>query len=482
MWRERLGSSNAVCTKGKRGRRNFVEFSVEGSQLDPGDGERETEFLLTSRLLANAGLALSYSYSNGANRLTLTPPKKLRIGQLGQLFIAAAAAILCGFACTELSQDMQNNILAVSKPFFDMMFGALRAVCSPLIFLAICSSVSDFGDISLLERVGSKILGRFIIAAFITAAAAVCIFVPFFSSGSGTHSSNTDYTSVYKMILDIVPSDIITPFQTGNALQIIFLASVLGIVLLVLGDRVSPVKMAVFLLDEIVNYITLLISRFMPLFVFLSIFNIFLSHISAGTGSFVKLLLFGILGSYFLLLLLVFAASIYFKVGPFLLIKKLLPVHLIVLSTASTVASFAVNLDISERCLGIPKKIVNFAVPIGQVLFRPGIIIEYSAIAVFLSGFYGVEATPLWITKAILISALLSIATPPIAGAGLMVFSILFAQLSIPAEAIAIAAVADAVMDFPTTACSVSCMQLGLLFETDSAGMLDKDSLRRQLD
>ena len=59
VWLERLGSANAVCRIGKRGRRNFVEFSVEGSQLDPGSEDTEAEFLLTSRLLADAGLALS---------------------------------------------------------------------------------------------------------------------------------------------------------------------------------------------------------------------------------------------------------------------------------------------------------------------------------------------------------------------------------------------------------------------------------------
>ena len=44
---------------------------------------------------------------------------------------------------------------------------------------------------------------------------------------------------LYQMVLNIIPGNIISPFQTGNALQIIFLACICGAGTLVLGDSVS---------------------------------------------------------------------------------------------------------------------------------------------------------------------------------------------------------------------------------------------------
>lgn len=41
---------------------------------------------------------------------------------------------------------------------------------------------------------------------------------------------------LYQMVLNIIPGNIISPFQTGNALQIIFLACICGAGTLVLGD------------------------------------------------------------------------------------------------------------------------------------------------------------------------------------------------------------------------------------------------------
>lgn len=64
------------------------------------------------------------------------------------------------------------------------------------------------------------------------------------------------------------------------------------------------------------------------------------------------------------------------KVKPGVLIKKLLPTFLIALSTSSSSAAFGTNIE-SCKALGIDKKLINFGVSIGQIIFMPAGAIQF---------------------------------------------------------------------------------------------------------
>ena len=95
---------------------------------------------------------------------------------------------------------------------------------------------------------------------------------------------------------------------------------------------------------------------------------------------------------------------------------------------------------------------------------------------------FGVAITPLWVIKAVFVVVLVSMATPPVFGAGIMAYTIIFAQLTIPSPSIAIAAVTEVFLDFIITACTVSCLQLEMIFGANSIGVLDKKILRMPID
>ena len=362
---------------------------------------------------------------------------------------------------------------------------SLRAVSTLLLFFALCSAISGIGDISTFNRLGKKIIGRFLFFDFVIAAFTACYTLLFISVESDSNISGSSFSAVYEMILNIVPSDIITPFQSGNTFQLIFLAAVLGTVLIILGERVSPVKHAISLLNEISKFTVLLITRLLPFFIFLSIFNLILSdfgNIGKDIMAFVKIYVLTIFGCYAITLFYLSTVSISLCVNPILLIRKLLPVHLTALTTASSIATFALNLETSERYLGISQKIVNFTVPIGHVLFKTGSIIAFFVMSACMAEIFGIAITPLWIIKAVFVVILVSIAIPPVAGAGLMGYTVIFAQLSIPSHAVAVAVAAEVFLDFIFTACTVSCLQLEMILGANSIGALDKKILKKPID
>ena len=74
----------------------------------------------------------------------------------------------------------------------------------------------------------------------------------------------------------------------------------------------------------------------------------------------------------------------------------------------------------------------------------------------------------------------MGIATPPIAGGSAVVFAVLFAQMGIPAEAMAIALSFDILTDFLTTAFEMYTLPLCLAEIAAEVNMLDRDVLKSE--
>ena len=168
------------------------------------------------------------------------------------------------------------------------------------------------------------------------------------------------------------------------------------------------------------------------------------------------------------------------KLSPKLLIKKIFPTFLITLTTASSAAAFSTNIKDSNKKLGIDKKLVDFGIPLGQVLFKMSEFAMFIPVVLTFAENYGISITPAWLVLAYITVWLISFAVPPVAGGAIMGFTIVFAQLGIPAEAMGIAIALNAITDFPLTAMNVTGWQLTMIEVADSLGALDKETLRKK--
>ena len=152
---------------------------------------------------------------------------------------------------------------------------------------------------------------------------------------------------------------------------------------------------------------------------------------------------------------------------------------MICLTTASSAASFSTNIRDSNKKLGIDKKLVDFGIPLGQVLFMPGFVALLFGMALGFAEPYEVEITLPWVIIGGITALLVSFAVPPVPGGAMMGFTVVFAQLGIPMEAMGVALAVNAITDFPATACNVSSWQLTMIDVADSLNMLDKETLRK---
>ena len=333
----------------------------------------------------------------------------------------------------------------------------------------------------MLGRIGKTVLFRFLGIVFlltaITAACLVWVFQP--ESGAASMGENAA-AQIYSMILGIIPTNIITPFLEGNSLQIIFMAICTGLVLLVLGEKSSALRVLLGQVNAAVQFMMEIVSRYIALFVFVSLLSLMLSDALSNLGGVVKGLLSGIAACVVWPLLYALWASLRLKVSFPMILRKLLPTYLIALSTASSSAALSTNLETCERRLGISGRIVHFAVPLGQVMFKTGGAVGFFVLALGLAEFFGVAMPVSWVVTGVLTAGLLAIAAPPVPGGSLTCYTVLLTQLGIPEGAIGLAVAGNVLLDFFMTSCGISCLQSELMLSANKLGMLDRDRLEKE--
>lgn len=483
LWKSR-SREEVACTFrcGTRLGRMYLEITAPGGRIDPDEaGADMAGRMLCSNLLAQAGLSPVYSYQDGINRLSLYPSKPQKISPLLQLLLAIAGAVAVGAGILASPAFVGEVAAGVVDPLFSALMGILQTLASPMIFLSVCWGIINIGDVHMLGRIGKTVLLRFLGAIFLlTAVTAVCLVWAFRPESGAASMGENAAAQIYSMLLGIIPTNVVTPFLEGNSLQIIFMAICTGLVLLVLGEKSSALRVLLGQVNTAVQFMMEIVSRYISIFVFVSLLSLMLSDAVSNLGGVVKGLLLGIAACVVWPLLYALWASLRLKVSYPMVLRKLLPTYLIALSTASSSAALSTNLETCERRLGISGRIVHFAVPLGQVIFKTGGAIGFFVLALGLAEFYGVAMPLSWVVTGVLTAGLLAIAAPPVPGGSLTCYTVLLAQLGIPDEAIGLAVAGNVLLDFFMTSCGISCLQSELMLSANKLGMLDRELLEKE--
>lgn len=437
--------------------------------------------LLGESLLKTLGLTPEYSYRGNENTYTFTVRRK-RLNPfitLALTLIAALVVSLSGFLMPETWRaELMNGLLT---PLHDTFLNILSCVASPMIFLSVAWGIYGIGDAATLKRVGKRILLNYVIliylAVLLIGSLCVLLFrVDIVNTGSGISS----FSDIFTMLLGIFPSDIFSPFVNGNTLQIIFLAVVFGIAMLFLGEKTSAVARAVEQINLIMQFLIEFISRIVPYFVFIMLVDLAWSEMNrvfSNIGDLLAIFLFGVI---ILLVCTVMWCSIRVRVHPFSLVRKGFPTFLIGVTTASSAAAFSYNVSTSTKEYGIDESLASFGLPLGVVTFKPSSALNFLCQALFFAKIYNVEITMSWIVLMMFTVGILALATPPIPGGAMASYAVLYAQLGIPAEALALSLAIDTLIDFVCTGTDQFLIPVSLLVQASKLGMVDRTKLLKK--
>ena len=81
-------------------------------------------------------------------------------------------------------------------------------------------------------------------------------------------------------------------------------------------------------------------------------------------------------------------------------------------------------------------------------MFKPIAALNYMIQCMFFAQMYHLKVSALWIVIMIVTCVILSVATTPIPGGGMAIYAVIFTQLGIPSEALAIALACESVFDY----------------------------------
>lgn len=458
----------------------LLRIRYDGKRYDPSKPAENEAEEFTSRLLAGTGLIPVWRWRSGRNELILhiSDPKK-RPERL--MLVCIAAAVIVGLLGPLIPEGFKTAVIDYGLSFLSGGFlNLLNTFIGLMIFLTVLTGICGLGSTAALGRVGKKMITRFIAGTFLVCGCLTAAVRFFYPLGSGGGTGGSGVMSILKMIFGILPASPVQPFLEGNTLQIVFMAVLIGVVLLMTGSQTENLRKLISEAQTVVMHCVSAVCMFLPVYIFSSLVSQLWMSGPQMLISFAKpICLSAVLSACTAGLYLAYTCM-KLKLKPAVLMKKLLPDFIIALSTSSSAAAFAAGMEINEKQLGIAASFSRVGFPIGGLLCAGGSSLVYILAGAFAASRYGVSADIVWWITMWLVSSLLGMATPPVAGGFISCLAVLFTQLHIPAEGLAAGVALVMLMDFFCTGARVPVLHMELILQADKLGLLDRNILMKE--
>lgn len=419
--------------------------------------------------------------------------EKKKIGLTTRIFISLLLGAILGIVlhyCVLPNNAVQN--ILVDGVFYVVGQGFLRLMQMLVVPLVLCSLVcgaSAIGDTKTLGKVGVRTVVFYIITTALAVAVALTV-ARIISPGMGMDLNAlqttetqiaTTQTSMVDTLLDIIPKNPIESLATGNMLQIIVFAIIVGIILAKLGDKTQIVHNLFQQGNDIMMEMTMMVMSLAPIGVFCLIARTFSGM---GFDAFQPLIkyMFAVmlalviqcLGVYQILL------KLFTGLNPIRFIKKFLPVMGFAFSTATSNATIPLSIDTLERKMGVSRRISSFTIPLGATINMDGTSIMQGVAVVFIAQAYGIVLTPMDYVTVIATATLASIGTAGVPSVGLVTLSMVLTSVGLPIEGIGFIMGIDRILDMSRTAVNITGDAVCTTIVANQNQALDKEVFNKK--
>lgn len=400
---------------------------------------------------------------------------KMKISLAWQMMIGLALGVVVG---AMVDSELAKTYL---QPLGDLFIRLIRMVVVPLVIATIIAGAAGISDTSKLGRVATKVL----IVYAITTAISVTIgllFAGFIQPGVGLNLSTEGLAAkavtppkLVDTLLAIVPINPIEAFAKGNMLQIIFFAVIFGFGLSGLGERGKPVLRFFEIVGDTMVRVTHMVMLYAPIGVF-GLMSYTVSRHGLGVLlPLAKLILSSFLATATLVIFVLVPLVVILGRTPMMkFLKGIFEPWLIAFTTCSSAAALPANLAAARR-LGATKSIASFSIPLGNTVNMNGTAVYMGVCSIFAAEVYGLDLSMADQVTIVLMGVLAAIGTAGVPGAGLIMTTIVFTQVGIPLEAVALIAGVDRILDMIRTSINVVGDVASALIVTNMEGDLNSE-------
>ena len=459
----------------------YISITVEGEPFNPLEKKSDEEFGdWSSALMLNSDYTPTYSFDRGINTVTVRFSKKESNPIIKLLFAIIAAVLVSLLKFSLPAETIAFLRIDVLDSLYKAFLGLMATIEMPLVFLSVTSGIIGIGDSTVFGKIGRKMVLRFVLVILFFTSLSGIVFAMLFTTFGYEGDGGLSIKMGLDLLLDLIPENLVAPLTSGNTMQVVLMAVFIGVSLVVLGSKAKTVSNIIYEGNRIIVYITSVICKLLPVFIFIVLLDMIWSgniwlflNMWKPVAAFIAVLIV----LYALMLITVSAKE---EVQVKVLMKKMMPTFLIGLGTASSVAANGECSESLHSRLGVNKRFVEFGQPVGGVIFMPSTSINFIVCALYMAAYYNVNVSLLWFIIAILICTFVAVATPPVPGGAIAAYTVIFTQLGIPSEALAIVITMDILFDFIATAFDGSFLQLELIRQADGNKMLNYDVLRNK--
>ena len=470
---------SATVQTGKRFGKNYCRITYDGKSYDPySDQDDYDEW--RKQLLAYSDISPIWDFTSGKNQLYFTLPRnpiKTETALLASVILAILVGLLKGAIPAETVSAVKADLL---NPISNIFLNLMNTFAVFLIFFSVINGICGLGSASDFGRFGKTIILRFVNMTMVEIAAGMGLLYLFYRIPYGITKGSSQTDKVISNVLDIFPKDPITPFINGNTMQIVFMAILIGMIILANKNKLKRTNTMVIEMNYISISVVETICRFLPIYIFVTLTILFWED---GIGIAVKIwkpLLFYALMSFSCAFLSILHVSIKLKAKLSVLINKIKPTFLIGLTTASSMAAFSRVIDINEKKLGISPEVTKFGVPIGNLLCSTTTGLSIVTITYYLTDYYNMSVNVGWFLSLWFMAFVFAESLPPVSGGLLICLGIIISSLGIPKTGLAIAGTMALIFDFIDTSCRIVMSHMQLSLSANKLHKLDLDILRKK--
>ncbi|MFM2332418.1 MAG: hypothetical protein RIQ74_1241 [Pseudomonadota bacterium] len=363
-----------------------------------------------------------------------SPKKPQKFYQI--LYVQVIFAIVAGILLGHFFPDFGESL----KPLGDAFIKMVKMIIAPVIFLTVVTGIAGMKNLGSVGRVTAKAMIYFL--TFSTLALVIGLIVGnVIQPGDGLnidpstlHSAKVDEyaakahdSTITGFLMNIIPDTLISPFVSGQILQVLFVAVLFGLALAKSGDLGRPITD---FLQQLTNPVFTLVGMLMK-FAPIGAFGAMAFTIGAyGISSIGNLML--LIGTFYITALLFVivvlgAVARYNGFSIIDLVRYIKDELWLVLGTSSSEAALPSLMAKMEKA-GCEKSVVGLVIPTGYSFNLDGTNIYMTLAALFIAQACNIELTLTQQITILLVAMLSSKGAAGITGAG---FITLAATLSV---------------------------------------------------
>ncbi len=384
------------------------------------------------------------------------------------------------------------------KPWGNIFIRMLQLIAVPLVLVSLIKGVTGIEDIRRFSQIGLKALLIYMsttVCAILVGLALVLSVKPgnFVDAAVASQmkesyqhvvnekmsaAESTSEQGPLSFLNDIVPDNLFAASSNNSKmLQVIFFAIFFGIAAISLPkEKTKAVLKVVDSLYDIILKMVDYIIRFAPYGVFA-----LMAALVADNSS--NLSIFAALGMYTLtviagLLLLIFVfypllVDLFTRIQTKHFIRSMYPVQLLAFTTSSSAATLPLNMETTERDLGISKEITSFVLPVGTTINMDGTSCYQAIAVVFIAQVMHIHLGWSELIAIVLLTTISSIGTPAIPGGSYVILTMVLSSVGIPADGLALILGVDRPLDMLRTSVNVTG-------DATVASIIDKPRTKRK--